>query len=413
MVLRAYRVALDPNDRQRTELLRHAGCVRFIYNWALATIQQDYEAKKAALQPGEKVKGVLKPVDLSARLPTMKVGDYPWLKKVTAGCLQASLRNLDTAFQGFFRRVGTGGAPGYPKFKKKGVSRNSFQFPQAVKVTDTHVRLPKIGPVRLTQRGYIPTDLPARTVTVSEQAGRWFVTVLMEVGDFPKVVSTGEVLGIDLGIKTLAVLSDGTVYPNPKHLERSQSKLSRLQRKLARQQKGSHRRAKTKARLATVHARISNQRADAIHKMTATVVKTKRPTAIVLEDLNVAGMTKNHCLARAVTSAAFAEVRRQFTYKCDWYGVALVLADRFYPSSKTCSKCGNVKTTLSLNERVYVCDRCGHTQDRDLNASQNLRAWGVRFLAGGTPVSARGGDVRLGSNQADPVEARINQETAP
>ena len=412
VILRAYRVELDPNDRQRTAFVRQAGAVRFVYNWGLATLQKDYANKKAATPEGEKVKGGLRPLDLSVRLPDLKV-DYPWLSEVSAQSLQTSLRNLDRAFQAFFRRVKAGQTPGYPRFKKRGVSKPSFQFPQKVSLTDTHVRLPKIGPVRLRRRGYVPTGFPIKTVTVSERAGRWFATVLVEAPDPPKVIPTGEVIGIDLGIKTLATVSDGTSFANPKHLERSQSALKHLQRKLSRQKKGSARRAKTKARIAKAHARISNQRADNIHKMTSEIVKTKRPTAIVIEDLNVSGMVKNHRLARSVSSASFAEIRRQLDYKCEWYGVKLIVADRFYPSSKTCNGCGEVKTDLSLGERTYVCDRCGYTKDRDVNAALNLRGWGMTYLAGGNSATARGGSVRPGAIRADSVETRTDQGTAP
>ena len=146
--------------------------------------------------------------------------------------------------------------------------------------------------------------------------------------------------------------------------------------------------------------------------MTSEIVKTKRPTAIVIEDLNVSGMTKNHSLARSVSSASFGEIRRQLTYKTEWYGVQLVVADRFFPSSKTCSKCGAVKDKLSLGDRTFVCESCGHTQDRDLNASMNLRSWGVAFLAGGTPATARGGDVRPEAIQANSVETRTDLRIA-
>lgn len=412
MILRAYRVELDPNDRQRTAFVRHAGAVRFIYNWGLATLMKDYAERKAATPEGEKVKGCLRPLDLQSRLPALK-SERPWLAEVTAQSLQQSLRNLDRAFQGFFRRGKAGLTPGYPKFKKRGASKPSFQFPQKASVTQTHVRLPKIGPVRLKRQGYVPTNVPLKTVTVREQAGRWFATVLVEVLDPLKVETTGEIVGIDLGIKTLATLSDGTTYQNPKHLERSQTALARLQRKFSRQQKGSQRRAKTKARIAKAHARIGNQRADALHKMTTEIVRTKRPTAIVIEDLNVTGMTRNHSLARSMSSASFAEIRRQLTYKCEWYGVRLVVADRFYPSSKTCNGCGNVKSVIHLSERSYVCDRCGYAQDRDVNAALNLRDWSLNFLAGGTPVTARGGNVRPGAIRADSVETRTDQGTAP
>jgi putative transposase len=415
MTLRAYKVELDPNNYQRTAFRRHAGAVRFIWNWALAEIKRDYEEKKASLLPGEKMRGVIRPLNLKDRLPDLKKTQYSWLKEVTAQSLQSSIRNLDSAFQNFFRRVRTGTRSGYPRFKKKGVSKASFQFPQWVSLSDSSLKLPKIGLVRIKERGYIPTDRPVKTVTISERAGRWYASVLIEDVEPTKVETTGEVLGIDLGIKTLAVLSDGTEYENPKHLDRSLKSICRLSKRLSRQKKGSHRRAKTKARLARVHARIAFQRADSIHKMTTEIVKTKRPSVIVIEDLNVSGMKKNHKLARVVSGASFGEIRRQLTYKSEWYGPRLIVADRFFPSSKTCSGCGNVKLILDLGTRTYECEECSLVINRDLNASLNLRSYGERILAGGTPVTARGGNVRPktpSASKADPVETRTDLRAA-
>lgn len=392
--LRAYRVELNPNNYQRTALLRHAGAARFVYNWALAECKRDYAEKRATTPEGEKVRGALRPFDLSAKLPELKKTTCQWLADVTAASLQMSLRTLDAAFQGFFRRVKAGKTPGYPRFKKKGVSRLSFQFPQKVSFSSSSICLPKIGEVRLKERGYVPTDRPVKTVTISEKAGRWYASVLIEDSEPTKVETTGEVLGIDLGVKVLAFLSDGSTYENPKHLDRSLGRIRRTSQKLSRQKKGSHRRAKTKLRLSKLHARVASQRLDSIHKMTTEIVKTKRPSAIVIEDLNVSGMGKNRKLARSIASASFGEIRRQLAYKSEWYGPRLVVADRFFPSSKICSSCGNVKPHLDLGTRTYECDKCGLVIDRDLNASMNLRAYGERFLAGGTPVTARGGNVR-------------------
>lgn len=388
-MIRAYRVELDPNNYQRTAFARHAGACRWVWNWALAEIKADYEAKRAVTPEDEKVRGALRPFDLQKLLPGLKK-THPWLTDVTAQSLQMVLRNLDAAFRRFFARIKSGKTPGYPKFKKKDVSRTSFRFVQKVRVASSHVVLPKIGKVSLKERDYVPTNLPVKTVTISERAGRWFASILIEAPGLEKLETTDTVLGVDLGVKTLAVLSDGTTYENPKHLERRFVQLKKLNRELARRKKGSNRRRKTKLKLARTYARIANQRLDSIHKMTSTIVKTKRPKAIVIEDLNVSGMTKNRSLARSIASASFFEIRRQLTYKCDWYGPQLVVADRFFPSSKKCSGCGNVRDELNLSKRVYSCDRCGLTIDRDRNASKNLEAYGETILAGGTPVTARG-----------------------
>jgi putative transposase len=412
MSLRVYKIELDPNNYQRTAFRRHAGAVRFVWNWALAEIKRDYAEKRATTPEGEKVMDVLKPFDLQDRLPDLKETTYPWLAEVTAASLQMSIQNLHQAFQCFFRRVKAGLKPGYPKFKKKGISRTSFQFPQKVSISNSSIRLPKIGAVRLKEHEYVPTDRPVKTVTISEKAGRWYASVLIEDREPTKVKTTEEVLGIDLGIKTLAVLSDGTTYENPKHLDRSLKSICRLSKRLSRQKKGSHRRAKTRAKLAKVHARIAFQRADSIHKMTSEIVKTKRPSVIVIEDLNVSGMVKNRSLAKAISSVAFGEVRRQLTYKSEWYGSRLIVADRFFPSSKTCSGCGNVKKDLSLGTRTYECEKCGLVTDRDANASLNLRQYGERILAGGTPVTARGGNIRPQVIEADPVETRTDLRAA-
>jgi putative transposase len=411
-LLRSYKVELDPNNTQRTAFKRHAGAARFVWNWALAECKRDYEERKLTTLEGE-IKA-LTPFDLDSRLPIIKTTTHPWLAELSAQSIRAPLPHLQTAFRTFFKNVKAGKKPGYPRFKKRGVCRTSFQFPEYVTLTDSSIKLPKIGRVRLKEHGYVPTDRPVKTVTISERAGRWYASVLIGDVDPVKVETTGSVLGIDLGVTTLAVCSDGTQYENSKHLGASQRSIRKLSKRLSRQKKGSVRRAKTRARLAKVHARVGFQRSDAIHKMTSEIVKTKRPSAIVIEDLNVSGMTKNHCLARAISGASFGEIRRQLTYKTEWYGVRLIMADRFYPSSKTCSGCGAVKTVLDLWARTYCCDSCGLSIDRDVNAALNLQAYGGQILAGGTPVTARGGIVRPAelALTADLVEARTDLRVA-
>lgn len=373
-VLKVYKVELDPNNKQRTMLLKHAGCARFAYNWGLAEWKRLYEA-------GEKTD----PIKLHKALNALKAEKFPWMYEVSKCAAQEALRDLGTAFKNFFQ-----GRSKYPRFKSKHRSRKSFRLtsPSPMKVTKKTIKLPVIGTIRLKEKDRLPVDQKIAQVTVNERAGKWFVTAKVEVEVQP-VETTGEAMGIDLGVKTLATCSDGSTYENGKHLKKSLKKLQGLSKKLARQQKGSSKRAKTKARIAKVHARVSDQRSDAVHKMTTEVVRTKRPEVIVLEDLNVKGMVKNRKLAQAVHDAAMSEARRQFEYKTRWYGVGLVIADRFFPSTKMCSCCGALKK-MELSDRVYECDACGTTMDRDLNAALNLAKVSSASSAG----YARGEDVR-------------------
>ena len=241
-------------------------------------------------------------------------------------------------------------------------------------------------------------------MTVSRRAGRWYASLTVERKDREaQRTPKGGAVGIDLGIKTLATLSDGTIIANPHCLAASERRLKRAQKALSRKAMGSNRRAKARAKVARLHARVANQRGDAMHKATTWLAETY--SEISIEDLNVAGMVKNHHLAKAVSDAAFAEFRRQLEYKTARTGARLHVIDRWYPSSKTCSKCGAVKAKLSLNERVYTCDGCGLVMDRDLNAAVNI------LVAGSAPetLNARGGDTSRAdtvSGNADPSETR-------
>ena len=224
----------------------------------------------------------------------------------------------------------------------------------------------------------IPTGAKVLSATVSEQAGRWFVSVQMEEEQEKPVPTTTTAIGVDLGIKTLATLSDGTIFENPRALKHAQKKLKRLERQKSRRKKGSANRKKTCRQLAKQHARVANIRKDASHKLTTYLCKNHALVAI--EDLHVAGMLKNHCLAQAISDSTFGEIRRQLEYKSRHSQTHLVVIDRFYPSSKTCSGCGSVKPELSLSERTYVCEDCGMVLDRDLNAAMNLRMVAVSSI---------------------------------
>lgn len=239
-------------------------------------------------------------------------------------------------------------------------------------VADSSVKLPNIGWIKLKERGYLPTN-GARILAmhVSSRADRWYVTVQVEE-ELDVMPADGVPIGVDLGIKSLAVCSDGTVFENPKALEAAQRKLARLQRQHARKQKGSSNREKNTKKIAKLHAKISNIRANATHQATSHITKEMKPSVIAIEDLNVLGMLSNSKLARAVADANMHEFKRQLSYKAIWNGIQILKADRWYPSSKICSSCGSIKNNLSLSERVFKCPVCGCTLDRDLNAAINL-----------------------------------------
>jgi len=255
----------------------------------------------------------------------------------------------------------------------------------------------------LKEHGYLPKEAHILSATCSQHAGKWFVSLSVEE-EISKEKPRLGVLGIDLGIKTLAVCSDGTKFENPKALRNKKAELKKLQKRLSRQKKGSKRRQKTKERIAKLHYRISCIRKNAIHKATTWVAKTKRPHVVVLEDLNVKGMMQNHRLAMSISDASFHEFRRQMQYKQSWTGGTVMVIDRFYPSSKTCSSCGCVKAELKLSERTFICN-CGMEKDRDLNAAINLEKHG-RCMFASSATHARGEATAVSNLR----EARIKQQ---
>lgn len=345
-ILSAYKTELDPNHVQRTALLKHVGASRFAYNWGLARRKQEYEATGKSSNA----------IEQHRQLNALKKTDFPWFYEVSKAEPQEALRDLDKAFQHFFRRVKNGEKPGFPQCKSRKNRVGSFRLTGAIHVTETHIKLPRIGWLRLKEHGYIPTDgTHILSVTVSESAGRWFVSVqCQQEGEVTQ--ATGEPIGVDFGIRELAVTSDGKRFENPKPLKKAQAKLRRLQRELSGRKKGGENREKTRQKIGKAHQRIANIRRDTLHKATATIVaKTKpdseRPSVIVLEDLNVKAMTRNHCLAQAILDVGFGELRRQFEYKARWFGSQMLFADRFFPSSKLCHSCGEINDALTLADR--------------------------------------------------------------
>ncbi|RMD58256.1 transposase [Candidatus Parcubacteria bacterium] len=406
-MLLAHRIELKPNNRQATFFAKGCGVARFAYNWALERWQQRYQA-------GEKVNEAL----LRKELNAIKHEKYPWMLEVPKSAPQQAIKDLGSAFEHFFRRVKKGEKPGFPRFKKKYVN-DSFRIDNgppsagadAVKVDGSRIRIPKLGWVRMREpvrfRGQI------KQAVVSRHADRWYVSILVDTPNHPNQTrkNHGGAVGVDLGVKTLATLSTGETVEGPKALNRLLRKLRRVSRALSRKQKGSNNRRKAQMRLARLHRRIGNIRRDALHKLSTQLVLNH--DAIVIEDLNVSGMMHNRKLARHIADMGFYELRRQLEYKAKLYGSEIVLADRFYPSSKTCSNCGAIKKELKLSERIFRCDSCGFEMDRDLNAAINLEKLAVSFTdrvnaCGGKSAGSHGEDH---ANETRPVkqEADIRQ----
>jgi putative transposase len=369
-VIRAYKTELDLNDRQTTACKQHAGAARYAYNWGLARKQEAYQA--TGKNPSA--------IDLHRELNALKKSELSWMYEVSKCAPQEALRNLDTAFAQFFRRCQlkregkVTGKVGYPLRKTKKRGLGSFRLTGSIVVFSDAIQLPRLGRVRLKERGYLPGPTSGARIlsaTVSEQAGHWYVSVQVEQ-EQAVPVNTGPVVGVDLGVKTLATLSDGTAEPNPRHLKQCLRKIKRVQRAVTRKRKGSHNRRKAVRKLAALHCTIARQRANTLHQLTSRLAKTK--SVIVIEDLNVAGMLKNHHLAQAISDVGFAEFRRQLLYKSLWYSSRVVVVSRWEPSSKTCSACGWVDADLVLSDRVFQCQNslCGRVLGRDLNAAINL-----------------------------------------
>lgn len=388
---RAYKVEIDPNNRQRTALLRHAGAARWAYNWGL---RQKIDAYQTT---GKSPNAIELHRELN-KLKQVPVGEggVPWMLESSKCAPQEALRDLDKAYQHFFRRCKIGaGKKGHPRFKSKKKGVGGFRLTGTIRVTldGRHVQLPRLGLIRLKEVGYLPTpdreDVRILSASVTEKAGRWFVSLQVEQ-DVPGADTTpkhGLIIGVDVGISALAVTSEGEIFENPKALRRAEWRLKCLQRSVSRKQKGSNNRKKAVRKLARQHYRVSCVRRDAIHKATTAI--TKQSSCVVIEDLNVRGMQRNRRLAKALSDASLAEFHRQLEYKARWQGVTVIKAGRFFPSSKTCSGCGHVKADLTLGDRTYECGACGLVIDRDLNAAINLKK-----LAGSSPVTACGEGVR-------------------
>jgi putative transposase len=395
-IKRAYRFALDPSPAQERALRSHAGAARFAWNWGLAKCKERYAAEKKWYSAA----------DLHKLWNAQKKADpaLAWWVENSKCCYQEAFRNLERALGDFIKsKKGQrrGKRLGFPRYKKKRRSKDSFRLTGTIRCDGTTVTMPRLGvitthesTVKLAGRieGGTAQILSA---TVTRVAQRWFVSLAVEDNrDIPvRHIRPGSAIGIDIGITSLVTGADNQgnviVIRGPRPLRAGLRRLRRVSRAHSRKRLGSARRRRSAARLGRLHARIANLRRDAAHK--ATSMLATRYETIVAEDLNVAGMMKNHNLAAAIGDQGFGQVRRMLAYKTTWNGGRLLLAGRFYPSSKTCSGCGAVKAKLALSERTYQCDSCDLVIDRDVNAALNL----LKLAANGAEsINARGAAIR-------------------
>jgi len=371
-VKRAYKYRFYPTSAQAQELARTFGCARKVWNLAL-------NARTTAWYQRQERVGY---VQTSALLTEWKRSeDLAFLNEVSSVPLQQALRHLQGAFAAFWDKRAR-----YPKFKSRKKSRASAEYTRsAFRYRDGHLWLAKMdAPLDIRWSRPLPGGAEPSTVTVSrDAAGRWFVSLLCECPIGP-LRPSGTTVGIDAGLTSLVTLSTGEKITNPRHERRDRARLALAQRRLSRKTKGSENRARARVKVARVHARITDRRRDYLHKLSTRLVRDNQ--TVVIEDLNVAGMLRNHCLARAISGAAWSDLRGMLEYKCDWYGRDLIVADRWFPSSKTCSDCGHQIGALPLSIREWVCPACGVRHDRDINAARNIRAAGLAVQACGDGV---------------------------
>lgn len=383
-MLKSYKTEINPTSEQEQIINRTIGVCRYVYNFYLAYNQEIYKTEKRFVSG----------MDFSKWLNNEFIpnnSEFQWIKEVSSKSVKQSIMNAERAFKNFFK-----GKSYFPKFKKKNKSDVKMYFVKTdaktiIRCERHRIKIPVLGWVRLKEKGYIPTNPNAHIIkngTVSYRAGKYYVSVLVEEREQRQPILNDFGIGIDLGIKDFATCSNGKVYKN---INKS-SQIKKFEKKLRREQRGlsrkyeSHKKfnndlkgedtqqniQKQKLKVQKLYQRLDNIRTDYINKVISELVKTK-PMWITIEDLNVSGMMKNRHLSKAIAQQKFFEFRTKLFVKCKENGIELRIVDRFYPSSKTCHRCGCVKSDLKLSDRIYHCDECGYTEDRDYNASLNLR----------------------------------------
>ena len=364
----SHKIALNTNKTQEELLSKAAGCARFTFNWGLARWNEMYKAWKGDNTLPKPTANIIK-----KEFNKIKEVEFPWIYESPKDANQQAFAFLNTAFTRFFNKLGK-----YPQFKKKNKSRDSFYMSNDKFWIDEYIiKLPVIGEVKLTEK--LRFNGKIMSATVSRHANRWFVSINVDVLDYKKEnIFKDGIIGIDLGLTSFATLSDGTKFQAPKPLKKHSRKMKRLQRQHSRKQKGSKNKEKSRRRIARLHKKIHDIRNDFSHKLSTSICDETQ--VIVLEDLKVSNMIKNHKLAKAISDVGWGEFRRQMEYKAPIFGSIIILADTYFASSKTCSSCGCVDQKLDLSDRTYECKNCGLIIDRDINAAINLHTLGLREI---------------------------------
>ncbi|MBW4498630.1 MAG: transposase [Scytonema hyalinum WJT4-NPBG1] len=374
-MLKVYKYRVYPTSEQAILLAKSFGCVRWFYNFALNLTSETYSSTGKGLSRN----------DIINLLPSLKK-EYEWLTEPPSQCLQQVALDLSSAFLNFFEKRAK-----YPNFKKKG-QKQSIRFPQGIKLDGDCLTLPKLGKVYC-KVSHLPSG-KLKSVTVSlTSSAEYYAACLYDDGkDIPASSTDGKAVGIDMGITHYAITSDGTKHGNPKYYRKYETRLAYKQKLLTRKQKGSNNRKKARIKVAKVHNKITRCREDFLHKLSRKLVDENQ--VIVVENLAVKNMVRNHKLAKSISDAGWGQFCTMLKYKAEWEGKTYIEVDRFFPSSKTCSNCLHQVDNLSLDIRSWQCPKCQTLHDRDLNAARNIRDEGLRLLAGGHLATASGQRVR-------------------
>ncbi|NQT45942.1 MAG: IS200/IS605 family element transposase accessory protein TnpB [Candidatus Omnitrophica bacterium] len=399
LVHQSYRYELKPNNKQMTLLAKHAGCARFAYNWGLSLRIEEYKLTKKSSNA----------IAQHKQLNLLKKTQFPWMYEVSKCAPQEALRDLDKAFNNFYRGLKSKRKVGHPKFRKKN-KNDSFRLTGSMHVHTDSVILPRIGIIRTKELTDLKGDI--LSATVSKDIDRWFVSFSVERQRKECNVIKNQTIGIDVGLNSFCSLSDGTKIESPKPLEHALKLLKKRQRQHSKKKKGSQNRKRSTLSLGRLHRRIRNERKDFLNKLSTHLAKTK--SVIIVEDLNIKGMLKNHNLSRQIADSGWSQFLNQLSYKSTWYGSELIKAPRFYPSSKTCSVCGAVRVDMDLSERKFICGMCGTIIDRDQNAARNLaylspyqNIWSEGSFQINNPTPSFGGSYACGDTSGGGTQSNL------
>jgi len=388
---KAFRYELKPNVEQRIALAKHAGTARFAYNWGL----------KQRIDLYEKEKKTTNAIEQHRILNSLKAQEFPWMYEISKCAPQEALRDLDRAFKNFYRGLKEGKRVGFPKYKKKGI-HDSCRLTGTIKVHEQSIQLPRLGVIRLKEKTQVEGKI--LSTTLSRQADRWYVSITVELEICHPTPVKSAPIGIDLGLASFAATSEGIKIASPKPLNKAIKKLRRLSKQHSRKKRGSKNRKRSSLRLARHHRRVGNQRTDFQHKLSTTLAKTK--SVLIVEDLSVKQMLGTKNRSRSISDAGWSGFIGMLEYKTQWYGSTLIKAPRYYPSTKTCSNCGHIENSLTLNIREWRCCQCDEEHDRDVNAAINL----LKLYTGSSPGIHACGDTSGGESRKLSSHVSLKQE---